>query len=138
MPVLEKIVIEPTSVTAPSVDEEAIFLTESQAIALFNQGKLEGAVDVYEQLITQNPIKTGYYQSQIRVLRETMREVLRPAKTPSTELKPTDNEEVTEDLAIRFFSMERTAEAIAIYEKLMEKYPEKRKHYQRQIEVLKS
>jgi tetratricopeptide (TPR) repeat protein len=123
--------------TAPA-DEEAIFLTESQAIAYFNQGKLELAISIYEQLIRQNPIKISYYESQIRVLRETMRETLRPPKKVVTETRPIENEEVSEDLAIRLFTQDKTAEAIAIYEKLIEKNPNKRMHYLRQIEVLKS
>jgi tetratricopeptide (TPR) repeat protein len=119
-------------------NEEAIFLTESQAIAYFNQGKLELAISTYDQLIRQNPIKTSYYESQIRVLRETMREALRPPKKVVAEIRPIENEEVSEDLAIRLFTQDKTAEAIAVYEKLIEKNPNKRMHYLRQIEVLKS
>jgi len=130
--------IETPQPDATTIDAEVVFLTESQAISLFNQGKMQDAIAIYDQLIKQNPPKTSYYQSQIRVLRETIQEALRPAKKSVMENKPAENEEPSEDLAIRYFTMERTAEAIAIYEQLMEKHPEKRKHYLRQIDVLKS
>jgi tetratricopeptide (TPR) repeat protein len=137
LPPLEMPLDLPATETIPA-DEEAIFLTESQAIAYFNQGKLELAISIYDQLIRQNPIKTSYYESQIRVLRETMREALRPPKKVVAEIRPIENEEVSEDLAIRLFTQDKTAEAIAVYEKLIEKNPNKRMHYLRQIEVLKS
>ncbi|TAE08137.1 MAG: hypothetical protein EAZ95_17530 [Bacteroidetes bacterium] len=130
--------LEIVQTDSPTIDEEAVFLTESQAIAFFNQGKLDASVNTYEQLIKQNPIKTAYYESQIRVLRETMREALRPAKKKVVDTRPTEDEELSEDLAIRLFTQDKMAEAIAIYEQLIEHNPSKRMHYLRQIEVLKS
>lgn len=138
LPPLEIPAPEEAHALPTAIDAEAIFLTENQAIAFFNQGKLDLAVDIYEQLIKQNPIKTAYYESQIRVLRETIRETLRPAKKVETQTQSDENEEPSEDLAIRLFMQEKTAEAIGVYEKLIELNPNKRTYFLRQIEVLKS
>ncbi len=134
---LEKLEM-PQAQTPEKVDEEAIFLTENQAVAFFNQGKLDLAIGIYDQLIIQNPIKKAYYESQIRVLRDTLQEALRPAKKPSIPAQNPDEEALSEDLAIRLFMQEKTEEAIEVYEKLIEYYPEKRTYFLKQIEVLKS
>jgi len=43
-------------------------VTESQAITYFNNGNIEKAVEIYRQLILQNPEKRAYFASQIEVL----------------------------------------------------------------------
>lgn len=43
-------------------------VTEAQAITFFNEGNVEKAVEIYRQLILQNPDKKAYFASQIEIL----------------------------------------------------------------------
>ena len=120
-------------------DAQVILLTESQAIALFNQGKLLDAVEVYQQLGKQNPIKTSYYESQIALLQKSIDDNIKvqnaTEQTPSATI--VENAEINEGVAIRLFTQGKIVEAIAIYEQLIVLNPDKTKHYLRQIDVLK-
>ncbi|NJO01801.1 MAG: tetratricopeptide repeat protein, partial [Bacteroidia bacterium] len=60
----------PTYTNPP--EEESHYLNESQAILLFNQGKNDEAIAIYENLIARNPEKASYYMSQINVLKDTI------------------------------------------------------------------
>ncbi len=43
-------------------------VTESQAIAYFNEGNIAKAIEIYRQLMLQNPDKKAYFASQIEIL----------------------------------------------------------------------
>ncbi|MCU0437654.1 MAG: tetratricopeptide repeat protein [Raineya sp.] len=43
-------------------------VTEQQALAYFNEGKISEAVEIYKQLMLQNPDKKAYFASQIEIL----------------------------------------------------------------------
>lgn len=43
-------------------------VTESQAIAYFNEGNISKAIEIYRQLMLQNPDKKAYFASQIEIL----------------------------------------------------------------------
>jgi tetratricopeptide (TPR) repeat protein len=43
-------------------------ITESQAIAYFNEGNVAKAIEIYRQLMLQNPDKKAYFASQIEIL----------------------------------------------------------------------
>lgn len=43
-------------------------VTEAQAIEYFNQGNIEKAIEIYRQLMLQNPDKKAYFASQIEIL----------------------------------------------------------------------
>jgi len=51
--------------TKPFEGEE---ITESQAIAYFNEGNVAKAIEIYRQLMLQNPDKKAYFASQIEIL----------------------------------------------------------------------
>jgi tetratricopeptide (TPR) repeat protein len=43
-------------------------ITESQAITYFNEGNIAKAIEIYRQLMLQNPDKKAYFASQIEIL----------------------------------------------------------------------
>lgn len=43
-------------------------VTEQQALTYFNEGKIPEAVEIYKQLMLQNPDKKAYFASQIEIL----------------------------------------------------------------------
>lgn len=47
---------------------EGVEVSESQAIAYFNEGNVEKAIEIYRQLMLQNPDKKAYFASQIEIL----------------------------------------------------------------------
>ena len=55
-----------TSDNSPPVPEE---VSEDVAVSLFNQGKTEACIAMYERLTLSIPERASYYQSQIKVLR---------------------------------------------------------------------
>ncbi|GAB4404954.1 MAG: hypothetical protein OHK0053_30640 [Microscillaceae bacterium] len=118
---------------------------ENQAVLLFNQGKTQEAIQVYEQLLERNPQKASYYLSQINVLKSNLAAESEPSpkkNTPpasSTSWKEHPEEEtIDERLAIELFNEGKVEEAVAVYEKLMRCYPEKQSYFRQQIEILKS
>jgi len=60
----EKIAEEKTPEEVKTGDE----VTEQQALAYFNEGKISEAVEIYKQLMLQNPDKKAYFASQIEIL----------------------------------------------------------------------
>jgi tetratricopeptide (TPR) repeat protein len=60
----EKIAEEKTPEEVKIGDE----VTEQQALAYFNEGKISEAVEIYKQLMLQNPDKKAYFASQIEIL----------------------------------------------------------------------
>ena len=139
--------------------EETDYINESEAIMLFNQGKNAEAIKIYEMLIHKNPQKASYYRSQINVLKDTAESESKNTETvvPETNVTPepenntpqdenkltpldldASTEEISERTAIHLFNLGNTEEAIAVYEKLMLKYPDKKSYFLSQIEILKS
>ena len=137
--------------------EETDYINESEAIMLFNQGKNAEAIKIYEMLIHKNPQKASYYRSQINVLKDTAESENKSTQTepePSFTPEPEKNtqeednftpldldastEEISERAAIHLFNLGNTEEAVAVYEKLMLKYPDKKSYFLSQIEILKS
>ncbi|NJL13677.1 MAG: tetratricopeptide repeat protein [Microscillaceae bacterium] len=117
---------------------------ENQAVLLFNQGKTQESIQVYEQLLERNPQKASYYLSQINVLKSNLAVESEPSlkkstPTPNTPWKEHPEEEaIDERLAIELFNEGKVEEAVAVYEKLMNRYPEKKSYFRQQIEILKS
>jgi tetratricopeptide (TPR) repeat protein len=119
------------------IDLESAYVTESQAIFLFNQGKNEEAIKIYEQLMARNPLKATYYENQIKVLKGADLDKAKETKISNVSVNGGDNEP-NEGMALQFFTQGKTEEAIAIYEQLMAKHPEKSTYFASQIEILKS
>ncbi|MCS6821807.1 MAG: tetratricopeptide repeat protein [Microscillaceae bacterium] len=125
--------------------QPATILYESDAILLFNQGKTQEAIEIYEKLIKQNPEKRDYYLNQIHILKS-----FEKPTEPTSENKVENffekiditpkaiDEDISEIDAISLFNQGKIDEAIEIYRKLILKYPEKRNYYNSQIEILKS
>lgn len=124
------------------------YTSESEAILLFNQGRSEEAIRIYEKLIEQNPQKASYYRSQINVLIEVQNTQSELTKTnPSLPIeekeKPIINdidlkEDLSERIAIQLFNQGKTEEAVEVYKKLIDKYPDKKTYFLSQIEILES
>ncbi|MCU0446555.1 MAG: tetratricopeptide repeat protein [Microscillaceae bacterium] len=120
-----------------NLEIEKNYFTESEAILLFNQGKNAEAIKIYESLINRNPQKSAYYQSQIKVLQGMDMSRLRETEQ-NINLAVETSEDFSEAQALQLFTQGNTQEAVAIYEQLMNKYPEKRAYFISQIEILKS
>lgn len=117
--------------------EEEHYYSESEAILLFNQGKNQEAIFIYEKLIQSNPSKANYYANQIQVLKGFINKI-DPLKNEKAQVQTFTPDEVSEKAAIAYFTQGRITEAILMYEKLMEAFPDKRKHFASQIDILKS
>ncbi|TAF67292.1 MAG: hypothetical protein EAZ55_02940 [Cytophagales bacterium] len=130
---------------------------EALAMQYFNAGDTAKAMELYKKLILFNPEKETYYLRQIEILSsdiETLNQeyTTTPEKTDKKEenimveeekittFAPTieNNDEISETTAIQYFNEGNMTKAIQVYEKLMEKYPDKKDYFQSQIEVLKS
>ncbi|MEO1655230.1 MAG: tetratricopeptide repeat protein, partial [Bacteroidota bacterium] len=122
------------------------YTSESEAILLFNQGRSEEAIRIYEKLIEQNPQKASYYRSQINVLIEVQNTLSELTKTnPGLPVEDTPltsdvdlNEDLSERMAIQLFNQGKTTEAVEVYKKLIEKFPDKKTYFLSQIEILES
>ncbi|MGD1841289.1 MAG: hypothetical protein ACFB0B_10395 [Thermonemataceae bacterium] len=60
-----------TSTTLPTEleeEQETIELTETDAIVLFNEGRLQEALDIYKKLIAYYPDKKRYYTTQMEIM----------------------------------------------------------------------
>ncbi|OJJ23850.1 hypothetical protein BKI52_05735 [marine bacterium AO1-C] len=55
--------------TEESNQEEDDFISESSALILFNQGKVDEAIQVFERLKERHPEKAAHFDSQIDILR---------------------------------------------------------------------
>ncbi len=121
--------------------------TETKAIYLFNQGRNKEAIEIYEKLLEKNPQKASYYLSQINVIKSLEPE-LKPISqlnpTPSfiskEEEEPSNDNVLSERLAIQLFNDGKLQEAIEIYNQLKakEKREDKIAYYDQQIAILKS
>ena len=126
----------------------------------FNNAEYDKAIEVYETLKAENPQKSSQYIRQINVILHHIGDVEEksPEQNPPTEEErpPTSpeplsvsgierpnipgidpNEELKEQHAFNLYSEGNLDQAIAIYEYLAKKYPEKESYYQGQINVLK-
>jgi tetratricopeptide (TPR) repeat protein len=117
-------------------------ITENDAIIYFQKGDLKTAILAYQKLKEQNPSKTNYYQKQIEILNAQGKEDLRTTEqnVESIQFSPhaTQDNEYTEELALKLFAQGRISECIFIYEKLAELYPHKKEYYESQIEIMRS
>ncbi len=121
--------------------DEQNYLDESEAILLFNQGRSEEAIDLYQQLIERNPQKASYFKSQIQVLQDSlMNQSKEEGNTEKSDSagKSILDEDLNERMAIQLFSQGDTEGAIQVYEKLIQAHPEKKNYFLSQIEILKS
>ncbi|MGD1842099.1 MAG: tetratricopeptide repeat protein [Thermonemataceae bacterium] len=68
-PTVEEEVFTSTPIPTESEEEKTpIEVTETDAIILFNEGKLQEALDVYKKLIAHYPDKTSYYTTQMEIM----------------------------------------------------------------------
>jgi hypothetical protein len=116
-------------------DVEKYFHTlEEQAINAFVNKNYKEALRLYEDLEIQNEKRADYYVKQMDAI----------VLTPSLErsfikniyFDHTRSNEWTEELAIKLYTHERSAEAIFIYEKLIDTNPKKEKYYRAQMAVI--
>lgn len=116
--------------------------TESQAIFYFQQGKNEQSIQVYEKLIELYPDKKMYFEKQIKAITSQKTHELKDEKAVITPIQfsphTTENNEYSEELALRLFAQGRVSEAIFVYEKLSDLYPNKNNYYLSQIKVMTS
>ncbi len=114
--------------------EEYFYGLEIQALQAFVNKNHREALRLYEDLQIQNEKRSDYYIQQMDAI----------VMTPSLERSPirniyfdhTRSNEWTEELAIKLYTHERSAEAIFIYEKLIDINPKKEKYYRAQMAVI--
>ena len=69
--IVEKELAPQEKISTESIESNSVSnteATEAQAIAFFSEGNVEKAVEIYRQLILQNPDKKAYFVSQIEIL----------------------------------------------------------------------
>ena len=123
-------------------------VSESAAIFLFNQGRNEEAIDIYRQLMDQQPEREDYFLAQISILQNEpfIAEEVLPTETASDEQVEADADKtdgagedfISESTALILFNQGKVDEAIQVFERLKEQYPEKAAHFDSQIDILRS
>ncbi len=139
-------------------------LNESLAISLFNDGKINEAIQVYQRLAVLEPAKDTYYRNQIAILtggegsgqtedtyvpsppedeNETRSffeniEVEENSGLEGTTDYQTDKdyENINEGKAMGLYYDGQIEEAKAMYQRLIELYPDKSAYYQEQLNTL--
>ena len=123
-------------------------VSESAAIFLFNQGRNEEAIDIYRQLMDQQPERRDYFLAQISILQnepfiaeETATKETTQDEEVSNDTEKTnesDEDFISESTALILFNQGKLDEAIQVFERLKEQYPEKAAHFDSQIDILRS
>ncbi len=115
--------------------------TESQAIFYFQEGKNQQSIQIYQKLAEEYPTKKEYFEKQIKAIGSQQTQDLREKiEVESIQFSPhtTNNDEYSEELALRLFAQGRVSESIFVYEKLTELYPQKNNYYLSQISIMTS
>ena len=142
------IVDEPTGQTEEVATNRGDAASESAAIFLFNQGRNEEAIEIYRRLMDQQPERSDYFLAQISILQNEpfiTEEASTQKDNGSEESKveedtiETEEEDfVSESMALILFNQGKLDEAIQVFERLKEQYPEKAAHFDSQIDILRS
>ncbi|MEM9982964.1 MAG: tetratricopeptide repeat protein, partial [Bacteroidota bacterium] len=100
-PIIEEAaVFTPTPLSTESEEEKVpIEVTETDAIILFNEGKLQEALEVYKKLIAHYPDKTSYYTTQMEIMGlDVQQEDLQQEDTPKETVVEEPEEIILEKL----------------------------------------